>query len=154
MADRGKAPPRNSSRYLSISAGDEGKESTSVCYVIFYFILQQTAETTAGETCEWILSIVCDAHTPCRGRGQPMRTALLTRMLRAAFTTACCPALRPQLLGDVRGDEEEEVEEVERLAVTREMMASSTRGTTTAFQSRASHLKTHTHTQVEFQNEL
>lgn len=72
-----------------------------------------------------------------------MRTALLTRMLRAAFTTACCPALSPQLLGDGRGDEEEEVE---RLAVTREMMASSTRGTTTAFQSRASHLKTRTHT--------
>lgn len=73
----------------------------------------------------------------------------MTRMLRAAFTTACCPALRPQLLGDDRcdgGDEEEEVLELERLAVTREMMASSTRGTTTAFQSRASHLKTHIHT--------
>lgn len=71
---------------------------------------------------------------------------MLTRMLRAAFTTACCPALSPQLLGDARcndGDEEEvAVVEGERLAVTREMMASSTRGTTTAFQSRASHLDT------------
>lgn len=78
----------------------------------------------------------------------------MTRMLRAAFTTACCPALSPQLLGDGRcddGDEEEEVpeeeEEEERLAVTREMMASSTRGTTTAFQSRANHLNTHTRSQ-------
>ena len=82
---------------------------------------------------------------------------MLTRMLRAAFTTACCPALSPQLLGDSRcddgSDEEEEevvvvvvVEEEERLAVTREIMASSTRGTTTAFQRRASHL-THTNTQ-------
>lgn len=78
---------------------------------------------------------------------------MLTRMLRAAFTTACCPALSPQLLGDGRwddGDEEavegeEEEEEKQRLAVTLEMMASSTRGTTTAFHSRASHLRPRAH---------
>lgn len=77
---------------------------------------------------------------------------MLTRMLRAAFTTACCPALSPQLLGDGRwddGDEEavegEEEEEEKRLAVTLEMMASSTRGTTTAFHSRASHLRPRAH---------
>lgn len=133
MADRGKAPPRNSSRYLSISEEWKGK---SVCYMV------------------WIIFVTYDAHTPCRGRGQPWRTALLTRMLRAAFTTACCPALSPQLLGDSRcddGDEEEEVV-MERLAVTREMMASSTRGTTTAFQSRASHLKNkkQKHSQTEW----
>lgn len=67
---------------------------------------------------------------------------MLTRMLRAAFTTACCPALRPQLLRDGRCDEEEGEMEEEDLVVTRAMMASSTRGTTTAFQSRANHLKT------------
>lgn len=79
-------------------------------------------------------------------------------MLRAAFTTACCPGLRPQLLGDKCSDDEEakegeeeveEEKEEQRLAVTREMMASSTRGTTTAFHSRASHLK-QTHTVVGF----
>lgn len=79
---------------------------------------------------------------------------MLTRMLRAAFTTACCPALSPQLLGDGRWDdgdeeavegEEEEEEEQKRLAVTLEMMASSTRGTTTAFHSRASHLRPRAH---------
>lgn len=65
----------------------------------------------------------------------------MTRMLRAAFTTACCPALSPQLLRDGLCDEEEgEMEE--RLVVTRAMMASSTRGTTTVFQSRANHLET------------
>lgn len=37
MADRGKVPPRNSSRYLSISAGDEGKKHTSVILCHFYF---------------------------------------------------------------------------------------------------------------------
>lgn len=63
----------------------------------------------------------------------------MTRMLRAAFTTACCPALSPQLLRDGRCDGEEGEE---RLVVTRAMMASSTRGTTTAFQSRANHLET------------
>lgn len=87
--------------------------------------------------------VVCDAHSPCRGRGQPGRTALLTRMLRAAFTTACCPALRPQLLGDGRSEEEDVEKEEAYLAVTREIMASSTRGTTTAFQRRASHLCEH-----------
>lgn len=40
------------------------------------------------------------------------------------------------------------MEEEERLAVTREMMASSTRGTTTAFQRRASHLHICAHTQT------
>lgn len=86
---------------------------------------------------------IVNVVSPRRVRGQPTRTALLTRMLRAAFTTACCPGLSPQLLGDCccNSDEDEELEEEEeRLVVTREMMASSTRGTTTAFQSRASHL--------------
>lgn len=82
----------------------------------------------------------CGAHAPCRRRGQPRRTALLTRMLRAALTTACCPVLSPQLLRDGRCNREEGVL-VEHLVVTRAMMASSTRGTTTAFQSRANHLK-------------
>ena len=43
---------------------------------------------------------------------------MLTTMLRAAFTTACCPAVSPQLLGDGRfdtGEEEEVVEEESEL---------------------------------------
>lgn len=55
-------------------------------------------------------------------------------MLRAAFSTACWPSLRTTLLGD----EEEE----ERLAVTRETIAASTRGTTTELHNRDNHLNT------------
>lgn len=67
---------------------------------------------------------------------------MLSRMLSAALTTACCPTLSPQL-GDSRWDDggEEGKEAEERLAVTLEMMAFSTRGTTTTFHSRASHLE-------------
>ena len=54
-------------------------------------------------------------------------------MLRAARTTALCPGLKPLLLGDRRW-------EGERLAVTLEITASSTRGTTTTFHKRANHL--------------
>lgn len=131
MPDRGKVPPRNSSRYLSISAGHRDRK----CGAILGFL--PTLKRLSGAA-----SVPSrDDHAPCRWRGQPRSTALLTRMLRAAFTTACCPALSQQLLRDSRCDEEEGDLELEHLVVTRAMMASSTRGTTTAFQSRANHLK-------------
>lgn len=133
MPDSGKVPPRNSSRYLSISAGD--RQQKRVVIVLFLARLKQLPEAVNEP------SPSCGAHAPCRRRGQPRRTALLTRMLRAAFTTACCPALSPQLLRDGRCDREAGVLAV-HLIVTRAMMASSTRGATTAFQSWANHLKT------------
>lgn len=95
--------PTDTCRFLRM----EQKNVTSPCFLFSFFSSQSFPFLSIH-----LVIVMCElsgdsssAHAPCRGRGQPSRTDLLTRMLRAAFTTACCPALRPQLLGDGRGDE-------------------------------------------------
>lgn len=117
MEESGKHPPWNSGKSLSIS-----KDGYNVV------LLENVSYVGTVTNVSAILNGV-----PCLDRGQPCSTALFRRIFRAALTTALWPGLRPLLLGDRRC-------EAERLAVTLDITASSTRGTMTAFQSLANHL--------------
>lgn len=126
--DKEKCPPLKSAKHCSTS---EIKNVYNICSMNW----SRTPCTSSKLSYEKnATDLFKKQHLPFFGRWQPWSIALLSNILRAALTTACCP-----WLGVLIGATWPRMEDL--LTVARKRIASSTFGTITAFHNFDIHLK-------------